>query len=111
MPYSATFAAGLLQDVLLGTPLGVFTLTFLVTRAIVFDGRGVVQGRPFWALWLGFGLVSVLALLIAWTLVTLLSGARGDWTVMALSLVTPFVVFPAILWPLIKLDGLIVELE
>lgn len=111
LPYSVVFFAGLLQDILLDTPLGVFTLAFLLTRAIVFDGRAAVQGRPFWVLWLGFGMVSVSALMIAWTLVVLLSGSNGALSTMALTVVSPFVVFPLFVWPLARLNELIVQVE
>jgi rod shape-determining protein MreD len=107
VPNSVVFAAGLLQDILLGTPLGVFTLALLLTRAIADDGRAAVEGRPFWAFWIGFGLVSVSALMIAWTLVAMFSGASGGVGAVALALVTPFVVFPLFVWPFERLDMLI----
>ncbi len=111
LPNSVACLAGLLQDILLGTQLGVFMLVFLVTRALVFNGRAAVLGRPFWVLWLGFGMVSISALMIAWTLVEILSGSNNGFGTVALTAVSPFVVFPFFVWPLFRLDGLIVQVE
>ncbi|MCZ6604238.1 MAG: rod shape-determining protein MreD [Alphaproteobacteria bacterium] len=111
MPNSVVFAAGLLQDVLLGTHLGVFTLVFLIARTVVDDARPAILGRPYWAFWLGFGMVSAAAMVVAWGLVSILSGHPTAIMSAAFTSLMPFVVFPAAAWVLAKADRLIVAPE
>lgn len=64
LSYVFLFLAGLLQDILLQTPLGLSSLIFLLMKLIIYYRRRHLARHVFPAIWIGFGLaMSVLALL------------------------------------------------
>jgi len=78
MPAYAVFFIGLLQDVLSGMPLGVFTLIFLLTYGVVLSQQRYLTGRTFLVVWLGFVLTSAGGMALAWIVVSGVNGAVVD---------------------------------
>lgn len=78
MPGHAVFFIGLLQDVLSGTPLGVFTLVYLLAYGVVLSQHRYLTGRTFFVVWLGFVLISAGGLALAWLMVSALNGGVID---------------------------------
>ena len=78
MPAYAVFAIGLLQDVLAGTPLGVFTLIYLLAYGTALSQLRYLAGRTFFVVWLGFVLISAGAMALAWMMVSALKGGVID---------------------------------
>ncbi|MBT6095714.1 MAG: rod shape-determining protein MreD [Rhodospirillaceae bacterium] len=78
MPGYAVFAIGLLQDVLGGTPLGLFTLLYLVAYGVVVSQQRFLTGKAFFVVWLGFVLISAGVMALAWILLSAMSGGVID---------------------------------
>ena len=74
MPAPAVFAIGVVQDLALGGPLGLWALAFLSVHGAVLWQREFFLGRAFSALWTGFGFAAVMAGLIVWLSASALYG-------------------------------------
>jgi rod shape-determining protein MreD len=74
LPASALFAVGTLQDLLCGGVPGVTALLLLLFRAILLDRRHLFSDGPFPFIWAGFALLTGGAMLVLWTLDSLLTG-------------------------------------
>ncbi|MDE0391630.1 MAG: rod shape-determining protein MreD [Rhodospirillales bacterium] len=66
LPYVATFAIGLLQDLLAGTPLGMTALVLLIVQGVVASQRTFFRGKPFLVVWWGFSLTMPAIGLLSW---------------------------------------------
>lgn len=71
MPSYAVFLVGFLQDTLIGTPIGLHIMTYLVVYGIVVWQRRFLAGKPFPVIWVGFSLVAAGATAANWFLVSL----------------------------------------
>lgn len=56
VPYAFLFAFGLIQDVLLGYPLGISSMLLMIFRYVVFTQHRVFAKQMFWGVWLGFNI-------------------------------------------------------
>ena len=74
MPGYAVFSIGFLQDALSGTPIGLMTLVYLSVYGVIVSQQRYLIGKSFSIVWLGFALVSVGAMALAWVLCSLLVG-------------------------------------
>lgn len=68
MPPWTAFALGLLQDVLLGAPLGVGACMLTAVHALVDTQRRFFIGKSFGVIWTGFAAVAVSAFILGWAL-------------------------------------------
>lgn len=68
MPAIAVFAIGLLQDILVGLPVGVSACVLVCVHAAVNTQRAFFAGKSFGVLWLGFAVVASAAQLFGWLL-------------------------------------------
>ncbi|MDE2229491.1 MAG: rod shape-determining protein MreD [Alphaproteobacteria bacterium] len=73
LPLGVVFLAGLLLDLLNGTPyVGLSALVLLLVRTGVLSQRRVFSRRPFSVLWLGFLGVAIGAFVFEWAFVSLM---------------------------------------
>jgi rod shape-determining protein MreD len=76
LPPSAVFIAGLLLDLLNGTPyVGTSALSLLLTRSVLMGQRRFFVNRLFPVLWAGFLLTTAAVVAFEWALVSALHGA------------------------------------
>jgi rod shape-determining protein MreD len=76
LPPLTIFAAGLLLDLLNGTPyVGTSALSLLMMRSILLSQRRFFVNRLFPVLWAGFCLAAVAVIAFEWALVSVLNGA------------------------------------
>ena len=68
-PSMAAFILGLWQDILLGTPMGLHGLIFLLANAVIGSQRTFFQGKSFNVVWWSFSLVAFAASFLAWVVV------------------------------------------
>lgn len=68
MPFWLVFLLGILRDSLFGIALGMSSLIFIFFRLLVLSQQRYLVKETFWAMWVGFGIVTIPALLIQWTL-------------------------------------------
>ena len=78
LPAYAVFVIGFFQDALSGVPMGVHTMTYVLTYNVVLAQQRFFAGKPFYVVWLGFGLVSAGTTLLIWGLVSTLKGGVID---------------------------------
>ena len=70
LPASVVFLIGVLQDALMGLPIGVSALVFLTVYGVVLSQRRFFAGKSFVIVWLGFALVAAGAAFLSWLLVS-----------------------------------------
>jgi rod shape-determining protein MreD len=76
LPPITVFAAGLLLDLLNGTPyVGVSALSLLITRTVLLDQRRFFVNRLFPVLWAGFLATATAVITFEWALVSVLHGS------------------------------------
>ena len=74
MQYWWVFLLGLLQDALMGMPVGMSSLLFLLFLFLVrWQGRMYAR-QSFMSMWFGFALLSATIFLLNWTMMTLFFG-------------------------------------
>ena len=71
MPAYGVFVIGLFQDILIGTPIGIHVLTYLLVYGTVVWQRRFLAGHSFAVIWVGFLLIAAGASLISWVLISL----------------------------------------
>jgi len=64
--YGAAFAIGVLEDLLVGTPLGSSALALLLCQWVVFNQQKFFNNRPFLEVWLAFSVVAVATGVVRW---------------------------------------------
>lgn len=76
LPPASVFTAGLLLDLLNGTPyVGSSALFLLLVRTVLMSQHGFFTDRPFPMLWAGFLLTATAVIACEWALVSTLHGA------------------------------------
>ena len=87
-PSVAALALGLWQDILVGSPLGLHALIFLLVNWAIMSQRNFFQGKSFIVVWWGFSVVALIAASLSWLVIFLIN----------LTLINPLaVLFQAIL--------------
>lgn len=66
VPRSAVFAVGLIQDAVLGAPLGLTSAVLLLAQAFVTAQRRFLARKSFWITWLGLGVTAAGACAAGW---------------------------------------------
>lgn len=98
----AAFLLGLLQDLLMGLPLGVSPLVLLLVQTGSASQGRFFHNKPFSVMWWGFALVAIPALLIQWLLSSALIGALLPIKATMISYVLTAVLFPIVAWVLAR---------
>ncbi|MCC9626007.1 rod shape-determining protein MreD [Thalassospira sp. MA62] len=99
------FLLGLLQDLLMGFPLGVSSLVMLLVQTGSASQGRFFHNKPFSVMWWGFALVAVPALLLQWLLSSALNGALLPIKGTLISYVLTAVLFPIVAWVLARLQN------
>ncbi|WP_417519195.1 rod shape-determining protein MreD [Minwuia sp.] len=68
LPHWLAFGIGLTQDLVLGGPLGMNALIFLIVQGICASQRRFIAGRPFLLGWLGFAIIAVAVAIAQWVI-------------------------------------------
>ena len=101
--YGTVFAIGLLEDLLVGTPLGSSALILLLCQYLVLRQQKFFHAKSFGVFWLSFGVIVLGAGLIKWTCVGMVarSGLTPFGDLIASVLLTA-AAYPVIAWLLAK---------
>ncbi len=75
MGYGAAFGIGVLEDLLMGTPLGSCALVLLLCQRIVVHQQKILNSKPFIVTWIAFAFVALSAALIRWLCVGLVASS------------------------------------
>ncbi|MDC1050438.1 rod shape-determining protein MreD [bacterium] len=74
LPAVAIFFVGLLQDMLVGTPIGLSAFSLLCAYGIIVSQRRFFQGKSFLLIWCGFSMTAILVGVLRWVLVSIIEG-------------------------------------
>ena len=74
LPAVAVFFIGLLQDMLVGTPIGLSAFSLLFAYGIVISQRRFFYRKSFLVVWLGFSITAILFGVLRWGLVSFIEG-------------------------------------
>ncbi|WP_430474754.1 rod shape-determining protein MreD [Thalassospira lucentensis] len=96
------FFLGLLQDLLMGLPLGVSSLVLLLVQTGSASQGRFFHNKPFSVMWWGFALVAIPALLVQWLLSSALIGAFLPIKATVVSYILTAVLFPIVAWALAR---------
>lgn len=97
--YGAAFAIGVLEDLLIGTPLGSTALTLLLCQWVVFNQQKFFSNRPFPEVWLAFSVVAIGAGLLRWVCTGLIgSGSFPPIGDAVGAIILTIVTYPIIGW-------------
>jgi rod shape-determining protein MreD len=75
LPYWLTFLIGVVQDLLLGLPIGQGALGLLLFQGFVVSQRRFLLTKPFLVVWWGFAIIAPLGALIAWAIASIVRDA------------------------------------
>ena len=78
LPPYAVFVIGIFQDALSGVPMGVFTITYILTYNVVVAQQRFFSRKSFYVVWLGFLVVSAGATFLVWAVLSFFKGAIID---------------------------------
>lgn len=98
LPASMAFAIGLLNDILMGTPLGVSPLIYLLVHGLTLSQRRFFLGKPFMVAWCCFAVVAAVALLLEWSLVCMLVDGMAPMKPVLFTLLMCVAVYPLLSW-------------
>ncbi len=72
LPPSVAFGLGLVNDIVVGTPLGVSSLVYLLIQGLTASQRRFFHGKSFLVAWWGFALVALGGLGLQWVMVSMI---------------------------------------
>ena len=101
--YGSTFAIGVLEDLLAGTPLGSSALILLLCQWVVFHQQKFFNNKPFGVMWGAFALLAAAAALLRYLCVGLVTvtGFTPPGEMFAAYLMT-IAIYPVVGWFLAK---------
>lgn len=111
LPPAVVFCIGLLHDVLSGAPIGVNALVYLTVYGIVESQQRFLVGKSFAVVWLGFGIVSMIATIEAWLLVSILSSAVVEPNAALFQFILNFGCFPLMAWLFLRYQKIFLSSE
>ncbi|MEM9170011.1 MAG: rod shape-determining protein MreD [Pseudomonadota bacterium] len=96
LPAPAVFLIGVAQDFLIGGPLGLWPLTYLIVQYLVINQRSYFLGREQQVVWMGFSVIAVGVGLLLWAVHSAVAGAaapRGPLAVQILATIATYPLF------------------
>ena len=96
LPVYAVFIIGLLQDIFSGSPIGVYTIVFLIVYGVVIWQHRFLFDKSFSTIWLGFSIVSAGAFLLTWVLICLWNLSLLDLYAVFFQYLLTVATFPAL---------------
>ena len=102
LPTIAVFALGLLQDLLLGTPVGLYILVFLTVYGIVYSQRRFFVKKSFTIYWFGYAVISMLATLEGYILGSIWHVMLLDFNVSIFQYLLSLGIFPSVAWVFLR---------
>ena len=98
LPTISVFLLGLLQDLLIGAPVGLYTLVFLTVYGIVASQRRFFEKKSFIIYWFGFAVVSFLATIEGYLLGSVWHVTLLDFNVSIFQYLVSLGIFPSVAW-------------
>lgn len=105
----AAFLIGLLQDLLMGAPLGVTAFLYALAHRLLWQQQRFFRGGSFWQLWLGYVVTQAMVSLGQWIAWSLLDGAVYNPMPFILQLLLALCLYPPIGWLLNRIHSAFVN--
>ncbi len=102
LPPVAVFGIGLLEDILMGTPLGLTAVILLFVHAFVQTQRRLLYGKSFLVLWLGFLAVAAPAAIVKWAVMAALGWYSADPAPAVFQVLMTVALYPCLAWLLMQ---------
>jgi rod shape-determining protein MreD len=99
---SAAFVIGLLQDMLVGAPLGMTALVLLLCHWVVVSQRGFFLANSFVLLWVGFAFIVFGAALVQWLAFSILTLTVMPLEAALFQALLTLALFPVFAWLFIR---------
>lgn len=94
LPFIILFASGLMQDIMLGMPLGLSALAFLLIRLCVTSLRRFITAHQFWVVWGGFAILALLLVAMHWLVMDVFFDHQASFVSMLLSAALNWIIYP-----------------
>jgi len=89
---------GVIQDSLMGLPIGVSALVFLAVYGMVLSQSRFFSGKPFVIVWFGFALLAAGATLLSWFLVSAFNTTLANPEAALYQYVVTIGTYPLLAW-------------
>lgn len=99
------FLLGLFQDILVGAPLGIFALVFLLAHGAASSQRRFFLGNAFVVAWWGFALIAAGAVFLDWALLALLFDKAVPGRQALLQYLMTVAAYPPLVWVLARIQA------
>lgn len=109
MPVIAAFCLGLWQDILVGSPVGLYALILMLANWAIVSQRTFFQGKSFGVIWFCFALVTLAASLLSWVIVCGLNTTLIDPMPGLFQAVLTIGAFPFLAWLLARAQHAILK--
>lgn len=70
LPLVAIFALGVVEDALIGAPIGINAIILVLTYGFVLSQQRIFQSATFGMMWVAFALVSAAASIVGWLMIS-----------------------------------------
>ncbi|HIJ38558.1 MAG TPA: rod shape-determining protein MreD [Rhodospirillaceae bacterium] len=98
LPPAVAFALGLVNDVIMGSPLGVSSLVYLLVQGMTLSQRRLLSGRPFMVGWLGFLVIGSGAIALQWSMISMIFGHFLDLRAVLFEVLMTVSFYPLVSW-------------
>jgi len=95
---SVAFAAGLVNDVVLGGPIGVSSLAFLFIQGMTASQTRFFNGKSFLVIWSGFALLAAGAMLVELILAAGVFGRMPVFSALVIQCALTVCLYPPVSW-------------
>jgi rod shape-determining protein MreD len=100
--FGAAFTIGVIEDLLVGTPLGSTALSLLLCQWVVFNQQKFFSNRPFLEVWLAFTVIASGAALVRWLCAGIIAAGFPPFSNVFASLILTIVIYPVVGWILAR---------
>lgn len=108
-PPFSLFLIGVLQDILVATPLGMTALSLMVVHGLAVSQRRALLGKPFVLAWLGFVVILALSAFIVWLLESILELQPVAPEPAVFQYLVTATLFPVVAWVFVRVHRHVVR--
>ena len=101
---SVAFATGLVNDIVLGAPIGISSLAFLVIQGMTASQTRFFNGKSFLVIWSGFALLAASALFVEFALSSIVFGRTPMASALLIEYALTVCLYPVVSWVFSRLQ-------
>ena len=104
LPIYSIFFLGLLQDVLMGNPIGFYILIFLTMYGLSLAQRRFFAGKAFNVYWFGFSVAALIVVIEGWCIASIWNQRWLSFDTNLVQYIILIGIFPMFAWILLRLQ-------